>query len=82
MLVTSYRLIRSGSLHAANGGYLILDAEKLLTDHYLWEALKRALKKQDHKNRTSLRRHGADEHHNAVATKFAVAGKSGVDWCA
>ena len=44
MLVTSYRLIRSGSLHQANGGYLILDAEKLLTDHYLWEALKRALK--------------------------------------
>lgn len=44
MLVTNYRLIRSGSLHAANGGYLILDAEKLLTDHYLWEALKRALK--------------------------------------
>ena len=44
MLITSYRLIRSGSLHAANGGYLILDAEKLLTDHYLWEALKRALK--------------------------------------
>lgn len=44
MLITSYRLIRCGSLHAANGGYLILDAEKLLTDHYLWEALKRALK--------------------------------------
>ncbi|MGO3346646.1 MAG: Lon protease family protein [Marinomonas sp.] len=44
MLIPSYRLIRSGSLHAANGGYLILDAEKLLTDHYLWEALKRALK--------------------------------------
>ncbi len=44
MLVTNYRLIRSGSLHKANGGYLILDAEKLLTDHYLWEALKRALK--------------------------------------
>ncbi|MFT2112410.1 Lon protease family protein [Marinomonas sp. 2405UD68-3] len=44
MLITNHRLIRSGSLHAANGGYLILDAEKLLTDHYLWEALKRALK--------------------------------------
>ena len=44
MLVTNHRLIRTGSLHAANGGYLILDAEKLLTDHYLWEALKRALK--------------------------------------
>lgn len=44
MLLTSYRLIRSGSLHAANGGYLILDADKLMADHYLWEALKRALK--------------------------------------
>ncbi|TBR42206.1 ATP-binding protein [Marinomonas agarivorans] len=44
MLTTSYRLIRSGSLHAANGGYLILDATKLMADHYLWEALKRALK--------------------------------------
>lgn len=44
MLITNHRLIRSGSLHAANGGYLVLDAEKLLTDHYLWEALKRALK--------------------------------------
>lgn len=44
MLVTNHKMIRSGSLHAANGGYLILDAEKLLTDHYLWEALKRALK--------------------------------------
>jgi len=44
MLVTGYRLIRSGSLHAANGGYLILDADKLMADHYLWEALKRALK--------------------------------------
>ena len=44
LLITSYRLIRSGSLHAANGGYLILDADKLMADHYLWEALKRALK--------------------------------------
>lgn len=44
MLTTSYRLIRAGSLHAANGGYLILDATKLMADHYLWEALKRALK--------------------------------------
>ncbi|MGR9088450.1 MAG: Lon protease family protein [Gammaproteobacteria bacterium] len=43
-LVTNYRRICAGSLHRANGGYLILDAEKLLTYPFVWEGLKRALK--------------------------------------
>ncbi len=42
-LITSYRRICSGSLHKANGGYLILDAEKILTYPFVWEGLKRAL---------------------------------------
>jgi len=42
-LVTNYRRICSGSLHQANGGYLILDAEKILTYPFVWEGLKRAL---------------------------------------
>ncbi|MEE9337203.1 MAG: ATP-binding protein [Methylococcaceae bacterium] len=42
-LITSYRRICSGSLHRANGGYLILDAEKILTYPFVWEGLKRAL---------------------------------------
>jgi predicted ATP-dependent protease len=42
-LVTSYRKICAGSLHKANGGYLILDAEKLLVYPFVWEGLKRAL---------------------------------------
>ncbi|MFZ2290083.1 MAG: AAA family ATPase [Halopseudomonas yangmingensis] len=42
-LVTSYRHIRAGALHRANGGYLVLEAEKLLTEPFVWEALKRAL---------------------------------------
>ncbi len=42
-LVTNYRRICSGSLHRANGGYLILDAEKVLTYPFVWEGLKRAL---------------------------------------
>lgn len=42
-LITSYRKICSGSLHKANGGYLILDAEKLLTYPFVWESIKRAL---------------------------------------
>lgn len=43
-LITTYRRICSGSLHKANGGYLILDAEKILTYPFVWEGLKRALK--------------------------------------
>ncbi len=43
-LITTYRRICAGSLHRANGGYLILDAEKVLTYPFVWEGLKRALK--------------------------------------
>ncbi|HKB59290.1 MAG TPA: ATP-binding protein [Gallionellaceae bacterium] len=42
-LVTNYTLIKPGALHRANGGYLILDAGKVLTQPYAWEGLKRAL---------------------------------------
>jgi len=43
-LVTDFTLIRSGALHRANGGYLILDVLKVLSQPYAWEALKRALR--------------------------------------
>ncbi len=41
---TNFNLVRPGALHRANGGYLILDAHKLLIQPYAWEALKRLLK--------------------------------------
>lgn len=43
---TSYRLIRPGALHKANGGYLLLEAEKLLNQPTVWSRLKLALKTQ------------------------------------
>jgi lon-related putative ATP-dependent protease len=43
-LVTDFNLIRAGALHKANGGYLMLDAHKLLTQPFAWEAIKRALR--------------------------------------
>jgi len=43
-LTTNYQRICAGSLHRANGGYLILDADKLLNTPFVWEGLKRALK--------------------------------------
>ena len=43
-LVTNFTLIRAGALHQANGGYLMLDALKVLSQPYAWEGLKRALR--------------------------------------
>ena len=44
---TSYRLIRPGALHKANGGYLLLDAEKVLNQPLVWARLKLAIKTQE-----------------------------------
>lgn len=43
-LVTDFLLIKSGALHRANGGYLLLDARKVLLSPFTWEALKRTIK--------------------------------------
>lgn len=42
-LYTDFTLIRAGSLHRANGGYLVLDARRILTQPMAWESLKRIL---------------------------------------
>ncbi len=43
-LLTDFTLIKPGALHKANGGYLMLDARRVLTEPYAWEALKRCLR--------------------------------------
>jgi predicted ATP-dependent protease len=43
-MVTNYQMIRPGALHNANGGYLLIEAEKLLEQPFVYGALKRALK--------------------------------------
>jgi lon-related putative ATP-dependent protease len=42
-LVTDFKLIRGGSLHKANGGYLVLPAEDVIRNPFTWESLKRCL---------------------------------------
>lgn len=46
-LRTDFRMIKSGAMHRANGGYLILDARKVLSQPYSWEGLKRALQSKE-----------------------------------
>jgi len=42
-LTTDFTMIRGGSLHRANGGYLVLPAEELLRDIFSYDSLKRAI---------------------------------------
>ena len=42
-LITDFSLIKGGALHKANGGFLLIDARKLLLQPYSWDSLKRAL---------------------------------------
>ena len=42
-LVTDFNLLSPGALHRANGGYLMLDAQRLLFGSLGWASLKRAL---------------------------------------
>jgi predicted ATP-dependent protease len=46
-LVTDFTLVRPGALHRANGGYLVLDARKLVAQPFAWEELKRALRARE-----------------------------------
>lgn len=42
-LYTDFRKIMPGALHRANGGFLLLEAEKVLRQFMSWDALKRVL---------------------------------------
>jgi lon-related putative ATP-dependent protease len=43
-LTTDFTLVRGGSVHRANGGFLVIRAEELLRDYVVYDSLKRGLK--------------------------------------
>lgn len=43
MLLTDFTLIKTGALHAANGGYLVLRARDVFYEPLAWDALKRSM---------------------------------------
>ncbi|HEY8429107.1 MAG TPA: ATP-binding protein, partial [Sandaracinaceae bacterium] len=45
VLISDFTLIRPGALHRANGGYLVLDARRLLMSPSAWDSLQRALRR-------------------------------------
>ena len=46
-LVTDFSMIKPGALHRANGGYLVMDARKLLMKPFAYEELKRVLRSKE-----------------------------------
>jgi len=46
-LYTNFTLIRKGSLHQANGGYLVIPVEELLRNFLSWDGLKRAIRNKE-----------------------------------
>lgn len=46
-LITDFTMIRKGSLHKANGGYLIIKASEILKNFFAWEALKRSVRNKE-----------------------------------
>ena len=42
--VTDFTMIRSGALHRANGGYLVIDAREVLINPFVWDSLKRCIR--------------------------------------
>lgn len=45
-LITDFTMIRAGSLHKANGGYLVIPVEEVLRNYFSWDGLKRALRER------------------------------------
>lgn len=43
-LLTDFNMIRAGALHRANGGYLVLEAVKVLVQPFAWDGLKRMIR--------------------------------------
>ncbi|HSF96443.1 MAG TPA: AAA family ATPase [Thermohalobaculum sp.] len=46
-LLTDFTQIKAGALHRANGGYLLVDAERLLATPFSWDSLKRCLRSRE-----------------------------------
>jgi lon-related putative ATP-dependent protease len=46
ILATDFTKIKAGSIHQANGGYLILHVYDIIRNYYVWNSLKRVLKNQ------------------------------------
>lgn len=62
-LFTDFTMVKAGSLHKANGGFIIIEAEHIFRTPFAYEAVKRTLKNQ------SIRITDLSEEYSYVSTK-------------
>jgi hypothetical protein len=79
-LVTDFTLIKSGALARANGGYLVLDAERLLGHPFAWQALKRALRAHEVSRRVAGNHAQHGEHHDPGTGTDPARPQGGPGW--
>ena len=77
VLTTDFTLIKPGALHRANGGYLILDARRMLQQPFAYDALKRALQSGEVRIESPARGLEPDHHHLARARAGAARRQGG-----
>lgn len=47
VLTTDFSRIKAGSIHKANGGYLVLNVNDIVQNYYVWDKLKRIIKNKE-----------------------------------
>ncbi|MEQ8174704.1 MAG: ATP-binding protein [Syntrophomonadaceae bacterium] len=58
VLATDFSKIKAGSIHKANGGYLVLNVLDVLRNYYVWDTLKRVLKTREARVESVSRMYG------------------------
>ncbi len=58
VLATDFSKIKAGSIHKANGGFLVMNIIDLLRNFYVWDALKRVLKTRESRVESVTRMYG------------------------
>ena len=58
VLSTDFTMIKSGAVHRANGGYLVLQAMDVLKEYYAWDALKKIIQHRKAKIETLSDKYG------------------------
>lgn len=58
VLATDFSKIKAGSIHRANGGYLVLNVLDVLRNYYVWDTLKRVLKTREARVESVSRMYG------------------------
>ncbi|MDD3269617.1 MAG: AAA family ATPase, partial [Syntrophomonadaceae bacterium] len=47
VMATDFSKIKAGTIHKANGGYLVLNVYDIIKNYYVWDALKRVLRNRE-----------------------------------